>query len=75
MPAQVCYQAALSAARLAAPDAAFVGRDASQLQGAKLQGMTTIAFNAGADVHADVYLQRFEDLTGLTRFSPVRFAA
>jgi FMN phosphatase YigB (HAD superfamily) len=75
MPAAACYQAALAAVKLPAGDVAFVGRDAQELRGAKIHGLTTIAFNAEADIHADVHLQRFEDLLELTRFSPVRFAA
>ena len=75
MPAAACYRAALAAVKLPAADAAFVGRDAKELRGAKAQGLATIAFNADADAHADVHLRRFEDLLDLTRFSPARSAA
>ena len=56
--------------KLPAADAAFVGRDAKELRGAKSQGLATIALNADADAHADVHLRRFEELLGITRFSP-----
>ena len=39
------------------------------------KGLSTIAFNSDRDARADVYLQRFEDLIELTRFSPARSAA
>lgn len=70
MPSPACYKAALEAVHLPAADVAFVGRDARELRGAKAQGLATIAFNADADAHADVHLQRFEDLLELTQFSP-----
>ncbi len=70
MPAAACYLAALYAMHLPAADVAFVGHDARELRGAKLQGLATIAFNGDRDARADVYLQRFEDLIELTRFSP-----
>ena len=75
MPAPVCYQVALAALKLPAGDVAFVGRDPQELRGAKSQGLATIAFNAEPDALADVYLQRFEDLLELVRFSPVHIAA
>lgn len=75
MPADACYQAALAAVKLPAADVAFVGRDPRELRGAKSQGMATIAFNAEPDALADVYLQRFEDLLELTRFSSAHSAA
>jgi phosphoglycolate phosphatase-like HAD superfamily hydrolase len=75
MPAPTCYQSALAATKLTSAETAFIGRDASELQGAMRQGLTTVAFNADADAHADVYLQRFENLLELTRFSPARKAA
>ncbi len=70
MPDAACYRAALEAVQLPAAEAAFVGHGARELQGAAVQGLTTIAFNSDRDARADVYLQRFEDLIELTRFSP-----
>ena len=70
MPEAACYRAALLAMQLPAADVAFVGHDARELRGAAVQGLSTIAFNSDPDARADVYLQRFEDLIGLTRFSP-----
>jgi len=70
MPEPVCYHAALDAMQLPAADTGFVGHDARELRGAKIQGLSTIAFNGDRDARADVYLQRFEDLLELTRFSP-----
>jgi FMN phosphatase YigB (HAD superfamily) len=75
MPSPACYRAALAAVKLPASDAAFVGRDATELRGAKAQGLATIAFNADDDAHADVHLRRFEELLDITRFSPLRSAA
>ncbi len=70
MPDAACYRAALHAVQLPAADAAFVGHDARELRGAAIEGLSTIAFNSDRDARADVYLQRFEDLIELTRFSP-----
>jgi FMN phosphatase YigB (HAD superfamily) len=70
MPDAACYRAALDAMRLPAAATAFVGHDARELHGAAAQGLATIAFNSDRDARADVYLQRFEDLIELTRFSP-----
>lgn len=70
MPEPAGYLAALRAMQLPAADVAFVGHDSRELRGAGLQGLSTIAFNGDRDARADVYLQRFEDLIELTRFSP-----
>ena len=70
MPEPACYRAALAALQLPAAEVAFVGHDARELRGAAAQGLATIAFNSDRDARADVYLQRFEDLIELTRFSP-----
>ena len=75
MPEAACYRAALDALQLPAAEVAFVGHDARELHGAAVQGLATIAFNSDRDARADVYLQRFEDLIELTRFSPGRLAA
>ena len=69
MPEPACYRAALHALQLPAAEVAFVGHDARELRGAAVQGLATIAFNGDRDARADVYLQRFEDLIELTRFS------
>ena len=69
MPDAACYRAALQAMQLPAADVAFVGHDALELRGAARQGLATIAFNGDRDARADIYLQRFEDLLELTRYS------
>jgi FMN phosphatase YigB (HAD superfamily) len=70
MPEPACYRAALEAIELPVSETAFVGHNARELRGAKLEGLSTIAFNCDSDARADVFLQRFEDLLDLTRFSP-----
>jgi HAD superfamily hydrolase (TIGR01509 family) len=61
-PDPACYQAALEAVRLPAPQVAFVGHDAAELAGATAVGMRTIACNFDPDAQADVFIARFEDL-------------
>jgi FMN phosphatase YigB (HAD superfamily) len=75
MPDPDCYRAALDAMKLPASETGFVGHDARELRGAKLQGLSTIAFNNDRDAQADVYLQRFEDLLELTGLSDCSAAA
>ena len=70
LPDATCYRAAVRAMQLPAVEMAFVGHDSRELHGAAIQGLATIAFNSDRDARADVYLQRFEDLIELTRFSP-----
>lgn len=64
-PDSSCYETALKALNLHAPQAAFVGHDADELEGAAKLGMQTIAFNTSHDVHADIFLTRFVELLDL----------
>jgi FMN phosphatase YigB (HAD superfamily) len=65
MPEPAGYLRSLRAMELRAGETAFVGHDAAGLSGAAELGMPTIAFNYEADVAADVYLARFEELLDL----------
>lgn len=59
------YHIALDELGVQPEEAAFVGHKASELDGAKAVGMTTVAFNYGEDVEADFYIERFNDLLTL----------
>ena len=62
------YRQALKEMNLLPEQAWFVGHDADELDGAHDVGMRTVAFNFTADVHADCYLRRLDDLIpALTR--------
>jgi putative hydrolase of the HAD superfamily len=56
------YAAALRQLGLSAGQAAFVGHDVDELQGARTAGMKTIAFNYGKRAKADFYIDEFSDL-------------
>lgn len=62
LPAASLYEAAVSALDLTPRQAAYVGHDTLELDGAAAAGLQTIAFNATAMVRADVHLTRFEQL-------------
>jgi hypothetical protein len=47
----------------AVAEMAFVGHDADELGGAAGAGARTIAYNCDPDARADVYLDRFNQLT------------
>ncbi len=64
-PAPPIYRIALDELGIEPKEAAFVGHKASELQGAKAVGMTTVAFNYGKDVEADFYIEFFSDLLTL----------
>lgn len=61
-PAASNYGAACAALGVALEQAAFVGHDQEELDGAVAAGMRSIAFNADPDVVADVVLERFAQL-------------
>jgi putative hydrolase of the HAD superfamily len=61
-PDPAIYRAALRQLGVTPDQAAFVGHMASELDGAKASGLTTIAFNYNNSIQADQYIQRFEDL-------------
>lgn len=56
------YRMALDELGIEPEEAAFVGHKASELQGAKAMGMTTVAFNYGEGVEADFYIEHFHQL-------------
>jgi putative hydrolase of the HAD superfamily len=62
LPDPAGFRAALDAMSLAAHQVGFVGHDASDLAGARLVGMPTIAFNYDPGAVADVHLDSFDRL-------------
>jgi HAD superfamily hydrolase (TIGR01509 family) len=60
------YQLALKQLGLTSAQAIFVGHKSSELEGARNVGMHTVAFNYDHDAKADIYIENFSDLTGLT---------
>lgn len=64
-PAPEIYEASLQQLGLSAIQAAFVGHDVDELNGAKSIGLNTIAFNYGQHVKADFYIEKFADLLSL----------
>jgi HAD superfamily hydrolase (TIGR01509 family)/HAD superfamily hydrolase (TIGR01549 family) len=63
------YRIALDELGIEPKEAAFVGHKASELQGAKAVGMTTVAFNYEEDVEADFYIEHFNELLELLTLS------
>ncbi len=61
-----CYEAALAALGLPAPEVLYVGHDSLDLSAAAAVGWRTAAFNHDSDARADVYLSRFDELLELT---------
>ncbi len=59
------YRIALHELGIQPEEAAFVGHKASELDGAKAVGMTTIAFNYEENAEADFHIERFNDLLTL----------
>ncbi len=59
------YQAALKQLGVPAGQAAFVGHRGSELDGARANGLITIAFNYDENVSADYYIEKFSDLLDL----------
>ncbi len=64
-PDPAAYAAALGGLNVAPRQAAFVGHDADELQGARRCGLRSIAFNFDRDASADVFLGRFDELPAL----------
>lgn len=64
-PEPLGYHKVLALLNLTADAVAFVGHDCHELAGAQAVGMTTIAFNADANIFADVRLGRFDQLVEL----------
>ena len=61
-PAPEIYAAALRQLGLSACQAAFIGHDVEELNGAHTVGMKTIAFNYDERAKADFYIDQFSDL-------------
>lgn len=61
-PDPAIYLDALRQAGLSADEAAFVGHDAEELDGARAVGLATIAVNHDPDARADYYLGSLTDL-------------
>lgn len=59
------YAAALQQLNVTADQAVFVGHRASELSGAHLVGMPTIAFNYDHDATADYFIEKFSDLLNI----------
>ncbi len=59
------YQAALTQLGVAPAEAVFVGHLKSELDGARVMGMQTVAFNFEEGAVADTYIQGFTDLLNL----------
>lgn len=64
-PAPEMYVEALTQSGILPDEAVFVGHKTSELTGAKAVGFTTIAFNYDADAPADIYIDKFCELTKL----------
>jgi HAD superfamily hydrolase (TIGR01493 family) len=61
-PAHQCYQAVIDALGLPSDAIGFVGHEPVELAGAALAGMVALALHHTADVQAEVYLDRFDQL-------------
>jgi HAD superfamily hydrolase (TIGR01509 family) len=61
-PEPAIYQDALRQAHLSAGDAAFVGHDAVELEGARRVGLATVAVHYDPDARADYYVASLIDL-------------
>jgi HAD superfamily hydrolase (TIGR01509 family) len=67
-PDPAIYLDALQQARLAPEEAAFVGHDADELDGARRAGMATVAVNHEPGAQADYYAQSLVDLLNVPIF-------
>jgi HAD superfamily hydrolase (TIGR01509 family) len=65
-PQPAAYAAALARLQVPAAEAAFVGHDVDELDGARQSGLTAVAFNHEDGVIADYYVEHFRDLLPLT---------
>ena len=59
------YQLALQQLGIQPHQAVFVGHKASELEGARIVGMKTVAFNYEEDAKADFYINEFSDLVNI----------
>jgi len=62
------YSNALQQAHLTPDEAAFVGHDARELEGARKAGMATVAVNYGLEAKADYYCKSLLDLLNVPMF-------
>ena len=62
------YLDALQQAKLQASEAAFVGHDAGELEGARRVGLKTVAVNYNSGTKADYYAQSLADLLDVPIF-------
>jgi putative hydrolase of the HAD superfamily len=67
-PEPAIYQAALQQAHLTPGEAAFVGHDAAELEGAHSVGMATVAVNHDPGTAADYHARSLEDLLNIPIF-------
>jgi HAD superfamily hydrolase (TIGR01509 family) len=67
-PEPEMYLNALSQAKLAPSESAFVGHDTRELAGAKRAGLTTVAVNYDPDAQADYYASSLPDLLNVRIF-------
>jgi HAD superfamily hydrolase (TIGR01509 family) len=71
-PDPLVYRNALEQAHLAPDEAAFVGHDARELEGARRAGMATVAVNYDPDAKADYYCKTLLDLLNVPIFKKSR---
>jgi len=71
-PDSAIYLDALKQANLTPSEAAFVGHDAAELQGARKAGMATVAVNYDPGARADYYAQSLIDLLSVPIFQTTR---
>jgi putative hydrolase of the HAD superfamily len=64
-PSPCIYQLALRQLGIQPGQAIFVGHKTSELEGARIIGMQTVAFNYDTDANADFYINNFSDLAAL----------
>lgn len=64
-PQPEAFAAALTRLAIPAAEAAFVGHDADELDGARQSGLVAVAFNHEDGVVADYYIEHFRDLLQL----------
>jgi len=64
-PDPCMYQTALQQARITHLDSVFVGHAPHELQGARMVGLTTVAFNPDPGAEADYFIESFSDLLTL----------
>ena len=61
-PEPAAYRAACDALDIPAYDCSFVGHDQTELDGAKVVGLTTIAFNHAPNVEANYHVAHFAEI-------------